>query len=335
MPQEPYDFNRIEDIVRAKIKDFRVMLPVVGILAAVLVVIIGFFTSFYTVEARGKAVVKRFGAVVDIKDPGPHFRLPFGIDKVYFVPTERQLTQEFGFRTVSTSAQGENGRTEYAKRPEHLEESLMLTGDLKVIDVEWVVQYRVIDPDKYLHQVRDQDKTVRDISEAVMRQIVGNKFGSDVVTEKRVEVSLQAEEELQKILEEFEMGVEVQRVELQDVNPPESVKPAYNEVNEAEQEKERLINEAEKRRSREIPKAKGEAEQIREEARAYSAKRVNRAHGESERFKAILKQYKKAPLVTRQRFYLETMEKIIPRLGKTYIIDKGQTGPLPLLNLNK
>ncbi len=329
MPQEPFDFRKFEDAFREKMRDVRNLAPTLLGLAVLLLVIVGFATSVYTVAPEGKAVVKRFGAVVRISDPGLKFRLPFWIDRVTFVPTERQLTHEFGFRTVST-----NGRTQYAKRPEHREESLMLTGDLKVIDVEWVVQYRVEDPDLYLHRVQDPDKTIRDLSEAVMRRIVGNELGSDVLTEKRVQVSQQARAELQEILESFEMGVVVRRIELQDVTPPETVKPAFNEVNQAEQERERLINEAEKRRSQVIPRAEGQALQVVEEAQAYAAERINRALGESERFTAIRNEYAKAPTVTRRRLYLEMIDKVLPQVGRVYVVEEGQVGPLPLLNLD-
>ncbi len=293
----------------------------------VAVIVTGVWTSFYTVQPEGQAVVKRFGKVIAIKEPGLHFKLPFWIDRQYFVPTARVLKQEFGFRTVE-------GGAPYSKTSEHQDESLMLTGDLKVIDVEWVVQYRVIDPDLYLHRVYDGDKTIRDISEAVMRRIVGNSLGSDVLTEKRVQVATQGREELQQILDSFEMGVRIGTVELQDVTPPDPVKPAFNEVNQAEQERERLINEAEKRRNQSVPRARGEALQLLESAEGYAAQRVNRAQGETARFAAILKEYRNAPEVTRRRLYLEMIDKVLPRLGRVFVIEAGQTSPIPLLNLD-
>lgn len=328
MPQEPFDFRNFEHAFREKMRDVRNVMPALGGLILLLLAIVGFATSVYTVAPEGNAVVKRFGAVSRTSGPGLHFRLPFGIERVVFVPTERQLTHEFGFRTVST-----NGRTQYAKRSEHREESLMLTGDLKVIDVEWVVQYRVENPDLYLHRVQDPDKTIRDLSEAVMRRIVGNELGSDVLTEKRVQVSQQARAELQEILQSFKMGVVVRRIELQDVTPPEPVKPAFNEVNQAEQERERLINEAEKRRSQVIPRAEGQAFQVIAEAQAYATERTNKALGESERFTAIRNEYANAPEVTRRRLYLEMVDRVLPKIGRVYVVEDGQIGPLPLLNL--
>ena len=271
----------------------------IALIILALVVTGALITGFYTVQPDGQAVVKRFGKVIDVKDPGLHFKLPFLIDRQYFVPTERVLKEEFGFRTITTDT-----RTVYEKLPAHRDESLMLTGDLKVIDVEWVVQYRISDPNQYLHRVRDSVKTIRDVSEAVMRRIVGNSLGSDVLTEKRVQVAHMARDEIQEILGSFNMGVRIQTLELQDVTPPEPVKPAFNEVNEAEQERERLINEAEKQRNQVIPRAQGEAQQMIEEAEAYRATRVNRARGEAERFTAILAEYRQAPEVTRRRLYL-------------------------------
>jgi membrane protease subunit HflK len=298
--------------------------------ALILLLAGGVLTSFYTVQPDGQAVVKRFGKVVDIRGPGLHFKLPYGIDREYFVPTERVLKQEFGFRTVTT-----NDRTVYEKQATHRNESLMLTGDLKVIDVEWVVQYRVDDPNAFLHRVRDREKTIRDISEAVMRRIVGNSLGSAVLTEKRVEVAQSARDEIQEVLTSFEMGVRIQTVELQDVTPPESVKPAFNEVNEAEQERERFINEAERLRNQIIPRAQGEALQLVEEAEGYRANRINRALGEAERFSAILTEYEYAPETTRRRLYLEMIDKVLPSLGHVYVIEDGQVPPIPLLNLDR
>ncbi|MCK5862127.1 MAG: FtsH protease activity modulator HflK [Candidatus Hydrogenedentes bacterium] len=296
-------------------------------LAVLLAVSMG-LSGVYTVEPDGQSVVKRLGKVVRISEPGLHFKIPFGIERQYFIPTERVLKEEFGFRTVAPGA-----RTVYEKRPERREESLMLTGDLKVIDVEWVVQYRIENPDRYLHQVRDNAKAIRDISEAVMRRIVGNSLGSDVLTEKRVKVAQLARDEIQEILASFEMGVRIQTVELQDVTPPEPVKPAFNEVNEAEQEREKLINEAEKKRNQVIPRAQGKAEQVLEEAEGYRASRVNGALGEAGRFSAIYKEYQNAKEITRRRLYLEMIDEVLPALGQIYITEEGQSQPLPLLTL--
>lgn len=293
------------------------------------IVLIGAVTSFYTVQPEEEGVVKRFGRVVAIVDPGLHFKLPFGIDRVRTVPTARVLKEEFGFRT-----HGVDERTDYRKDPTHRDESLMLTGDLKVIDVEWVVQFRVSDPDKFLHRARDPVQTLRDTSEAVMRRIVGNSLGSDVLTEKRVAVAAAARDELQRILDRFDVGIQISTIELQDVTPPEKVKPAFNEVNQAEQERERLVNEAEKRRNQVVPLAEGDAKRVVAEAQGYALERVNRARGEAARFQAILEEYRKAPEVTRRRLYLEMVDDVLPQVGALYVLDgNGAVPPVPLLNL--
>lgn len=319
-PEEGPD-NPLLDLLRRQ-GSLIIVIPLLAVLA------IGFMTSYYIVQPEEEAVVKRFGRVISIREPGIHFKIPFGVDRVQFVPTARVLKEEFGFRSI-----GGGERTQYRKDRVHREESLMLTGDLKVIDVEWVVQYRISDPDRFLHRARDPRQTLRDISEAVMRRIVGNSLGSDVLTEKRVQVSSMARVEIQGLLDGFDLGVHINTVELQDVTPPELVKPAFNEVNQAEQERERLINEAEKRRNQVIPRAEGEAHQIVAEAEGYRAERVNRARGEAGRFSSILAEYRNAPEVTRRRLYLEMIDKVLPNAGQIYILQEGHTVPVPLLNL--
>lgn len=300
-------------------------------LAIALLLIIGWgvMTCFHTVQPEGRSVVKRFGKVVDVRDPGLHFKIPYGVDRAYFVPTERVLKQEFGFRT----ADGRD-RTEYQKTQQHAGESLMLTGDLNVIDVEWVVQYRISDPVLYLHQVREPSRTIRDVSEAVMRRIVGNRLGSDVLTVARVEIAQLARDELQEALSQYEMGVRIGTIELQDVTPPDRVKPAFNEVNEAQQQRERFINEAERERGRILPRAEGDARRILEEAEADAARRVNRAKGEAGRFTALLEQYRLDKDTTRRRLYLEMIDEVLPKAGRIFIVEGGQTAPIPLLNLD-
>ena len=326
MAHEPFDPRSIEEYLQ-RVPLRRWVSGAVGLLVGV-VVLSGLFTGYYTVEPEGKAVVKRFGRVLKISDPGLHFKLPFWIDQAYFVPTERVLKQEFGFRTLQAGQ-----RTRYAKT-EFKQESLMLTGDLNVIDVEWVVQYRVDDPDKYLHRVREPQDTIRDVAEATMRRIVGNRLGSDVLTIGRVDVAAEARDEMQIILDEYDIGIHVGTVELQDVTPPDEVKPAFNKVNESRQERESLINEAEKRRNQVIPRAEGEASQTVAESEAYRAERVNAAKGEASRFTAILQEYRQAKAVTRRRLYLEMIDQVIPRIGRLYVVEPTQTPPLPLLDLS-
>lgn len=298
-------------------------------LAAIALLAGGILTSFYTVQPEQRAVVKRFGAVIGITDPGLRFRLPFGIDRVQRVATERVLKQEFGFRTEGLHA----GRTRYSEKSFE-DESLMLTGDLNVIDLEWVVQYRIADPIKYLYRVREPAQTLRDISESVMRRVVGNRLGADVLTVARVDMQSQARDEIQEVMDRYETGIHVITVELQDVVPPPRVQPAFNEVNEARQERERTINEAQKRVNQEIPRAEGAALRVIAEAEGYATERVNLAKGESARFTAMLAQYREAPEVTRTRLYIETMREVLPRAGRVVVVQEDQRGPLPLLDLD-
>ncbi|MFA5496415.1 MAG: FtsH protease activity modulator HflK [Porticoccaceae bacterium] len=293
-----------------------------------LVVVWGVFSSFYTVQPEEQVVVKRFGAVVDITDPGLHFKVPFGIDRIQRVASARVLKQEFGFR----SADQVDDRTRYSDQ-DFTSESLMLTGDLNVIEVEWVVQYRIHDPIKYLYQQREPDRTLRDISESVMRRVVGNRLGSEVLTVGRVEIAQGARDEIQNIMDLYDAGIHVITVELQDVVPPKTVQPAFNEVNEARQERERMINEATKRANQQIPRAEGEAQRLIAEAQGYATERVNRALGETVRFKAMLQEYTAVPEVTRARLYLETMAEILPGVGQVIMVQEDHIGPLPLMNI--
>lgn len=296
-----------------------------------LLLVWGGLTSFYTVQPEERAVVKRFGRVIGITDPGLNFKIPFGIDRVQVVATERVLKQEFGFRTEA-DRRGTEVRTRYSGEALP-DESLMLTGDLNVIDVEWVVQYRISDPIKYLYAMREPERTLRDISESVMRRVVGNRIGSEVLTTGRVEIAANAREEIQTAMAGYDNGINIITVELQDVVPPERVQPAFNEVNEARQERERTINEATKRQNQAIPRARGEAQRTISQAEGYAAERINRALGETARFNAVFAEYQRAPEVTRTRLYLETLQDVLPRAGSVYVMRDGENAPVPLLNI--
>jgi membrane protease subunit HflK len=302
----------------------------VFILVAVMVVVTIFWTAWFTVQPEETGVVQRFGKVVRTAGPGLHFKLPFNIEKVRLLPTARVLKEEFGFRTVAT-VRGE--KTRYDPSGSYKGESLMLTGDLNVIDVQWIIQYRIEDPIRYLFQVRNTPKTIRDTAEAVMRRAVGNRLGSDVLTTGRVAVASEAKNEIQKVLTTYETGVRLVTVELQDVTPPDPVKPAFNEVNESRQDRERTINKAQEQANREIPKARGVATQSISEAEGYALERVNRAEGEATRFEAILGEYQGAPQVTRRRMYLEAMTGFLADMKGLYIVDRDQKAMVPWLPL--
>jgi membrane protease subunit HflK len=287
------------------------------------------YSSVYTVQPEERAVVKRFGRVFSIADPGLHLKLPFGIDGVQLVATERVLKEEFGFRTEATSAAT---ASRFASQ-QFPDESLMLTGDLNIIQVEWVVQYRIGDPVKYLYNMREPLRTLRDLAESVMRRVVGNRIGSDVLTIGRVEIANTAREEIQSAMDQYDNGIQIITVELQDVVPPPRVQPAFNEVNEARQELERMVNEATRQANEAIPRAEGTAKRINSQAEGYATERVNRALGESGRFTAVLLEYNNVPAVTRSRLYLEALSKALPQIGSVIIVQDGQVSPLPLLNL--
>jgi membrane protease subunit HflK len=302
----------------------------VGGTLVLVIAIWGFLSLSYTVQPEERAVVKRFGKVIEITEPGLHFKMPFGVDRVQVVATERVLKQEFGFRT----AHSDDERSEYSTE-DFPDESLMLSGDLNIIDVEWVVQYRISDPVKYLYSQRDADRTLRDISESVMRRVVGNRLGSEVLTTARVAISNLARDEIQAAMAQYDNGIHIVTLELQDVVPPAAVKPAFNEVNEARQERERMINEATKRSNQELPRARGEANRVIAESQGYATERINQARGETARFNSILTEYRVAPEVTRTRMYLEALNELLPRVGSVYVAQEGQSSPLPLLNLNQ
>lgn len=318
------------DEIRQKFRGFKGG-PTINTLVILVVLGLAAWTCWFTVQPEETGVVQRFGKVMRTADPGLHFKLPFGIETAQMVPTARVLKEEFGFRTAAVTP---GQRTRYVQSRSYTDESLMLTGDLNVIDVQWIVQYRIQDPIAYLFNVRDTPKTIRDITEAIMRRAVGNRLGSAVLTTGRVEIASEARDEIQKVLSEYESGVRLVTVELQDVTPPDPVKPAFNEVNESRQDRERTINQAQEMANREIPKARGVAEQSISEAEGYATERVNRAEGEATRFQAILAQYRNAPQVTRRRLYLEAMNDFLKDVKGVYIVDEEQKALVPWISLD-
>jgi membrane protease subunit HflK len=291
----------------------------------VLIVLQGVYLSVFKIAPGEIGVVLRLGQYLRSASPGLHFKIPY-VDTLYKVDTESIRKEEFGFRT-RTGGQTSFERTGYEA------ESLMLTADKNVINVAWIVQYKVSDPYSFLFQVRNVQQAVRDASESVTRRIVGN-MDFDYVLSYRELLAAEVKKELQALLDKLEAGVGVVTVQFQDINPPDPVKPAFNEVNEADQDMKRLVNEAQETYNRVIPKASGDAKKIIQESHGYAAARVNNAKGETERFTDILKEYKNSPDVTRQRLYLEAMQEILPNVDSVYIIDKDQQSPLPLLNLS-
>ena len=308
-----------------------------GVMQAVVIVIVLCFTAYtsvFTVDPEEKAVVLKFGKEDRIVGQGLHFKLPFFMEQEYKVPVQRQLKLEFGFRTTGNETRQKYAQTQYSGG-NYATESLMLTGDLNVASIEWVTQYKIADPVKYLFKVRNVDQTFRDMNEAVMREIVGDRTINEVLTIGRGEIQNLAMEKLSALCKEYTLGIVVSQVILQDVSPPEPVKPAFNEVNQAEQEKETTIQNALAEYNREIPKAEGTALKTVEAAEGYAVKRVNEAKGAVSRFTQVYEEYQKAPGITRQRIYLETMAEIYQAVDRKIIIDEDVNGVLPLLNLNQ
>lgn len=292
----------------------------------VLIVALTLWSLVFQVGAEEVGVITRFGQYVRTVESGLNIKAPF-IEQVYKVPVERQQKVEFGFRTTEPGV-----RTEYTRAGKE-DESLMLTGDLNLADVEWVVQYRISDPFNYLFKVRNPESTLRDISESAMRQIVGDRTVNEVLTTGRTEIGTRLQQLIQEICDEYSMGVRIDQVVLQDVNPPEPVKAAFNAVNQAQQEKETLINQAKSEYNKVIPRAAGQAQETIQKAEGYATERVNLAQGEVARFNDLYREYLKAPQVTQRRIYLETMAQILPKMGNTIITDQEGNNVLPLLQM--
>jgi modulator of FtsH protease HflK len=314
------------DLDRIRQVKFPPRLAPVG--AGILLLIILAVGSVYQIQPEEVGVVMRFGKYTRTTEPGLQFKMPF-LETVHKVPVQRQLKEEFGFRTVEAGI-----RSRYASQ-RFLDESMMLTGDLNVAMVEWTVQYRVADPYRYLFRVRNVTGTFRYMTEAVVREVVGDRTVTEVLTVGRQEIESTVQERLQDLANQYEMGIAVDQVVLQDVNPPDPVKPSWDAVNQAQQQRDRLINEARAEYNQVIPRARGEAEQALLEAEGYSLDRVNRSRGDAARFRSLHEAYRRSPQVTRQRIYLETMQRILPRTGGKVFIDKEAKGILPLLHLEK
>ena len=302
----------------------------VKIVLLVVVVVILLYGSIYQISPDEMGVIQRFGKFVRTTDPGLHFKLPFGIEALTKVPVQQQLKHEFGFRTTSPGV-----RSEFVVTPDAQKEAVMLTGDLNVLNVEWIVQYKIKDSYKYLFKMREAEATFRDMNEAVVRRVIGDNSVDEVLTTGRDRLAHEAKESLQNLCNLYEIGLEISQLIFQDINPPEPVKPSFNEVNESLQEKERKINEAWAEYNNEIPKATGVAEQAIRAAEGYAMERVNNAKGDASRFTAVYQEYARAPLVTRKRLYLETINDVMQKIGKKIIMDGQQKNLLPLLNLNE
>ena len=299
--------------------------PLLGL--AVLFAIAAFiYTAYYTVPSDSVGLVTRFGKYLKEEPAGLHFKVPWGADEVVIVPVKRQLKQEFGFST-----QGATNRDQTRADPQA--QSQMVTGDLNAALVEWVVQYRIEDPKKYMFDVRNPGETLRDLSESVMREVVGDRTVDEVITIGRQEIENEALVKMQALTTKYGIGVSIDQVQLKNINPPRPVQESFNEVNQAQQEKESLINAARREYNKVVPLAEGEKDQRIRAADGYRLKRINEAEGDAARFNAVLTEYLKAPEVTRRRIYIETLEEVLPGLESKIIMDNQSQQILPLLPL--
>jgi modulator of FtsH protease HflK len=289
-------------------------------------VIAGLFSSYYTVGSESEAVVQRFGKFKEIAKPGLHFKIPYGVDTATIVPVRRQLKLEFGFNSP-----GASNIDQISEAPE--KERDMVTGDLNAAQVEWILQYSISSPQDYLFQVRNPGSTLRDLTEAVMCEVIGDRTVDEVLTIGRTEIETETLVRLKVLLEKLQMGVSAEQIQLKNVHPPAPVQRSFDEVNSAQQDRERLINEANGQYNQVIPKAKGLADQRISGAEGFAVRRINEAEGDVARFRELLIQYDKAPAITKQRLYLETMNDVLPQLGSKIIIDEDAKQFLPLLNL--
>ena len=294
------------------------------VVVVVILLLVGMMMSFYTIPAESEGIVLRFGQYIAKVPSGLHAKLPFGIDTVIPVPTQRQQKLEFGFATPGYT------NPDQISNASALEKS-MVTGDLNAALVEWIVQYRITDPEKYLFDVRDPGKTLRDISEAVMREVIGDRTVDEIITIGRQEIEETVLERTRELAKRYLLGVSINQVQLKNVNPPEPVQPSFNEVNRAQQDRENVINLANGEYNKAVPRARGEADQKIRGADGYRFKRINEAEGDVSAFNQVLEQYLKAPEITRTRIYLETLGEVLPQARQQIIVDDTIQQILPML----
>ena len=318
-------FKRLKDAIKnfKKWKLFKIIFLLISI-------IIGVSTLFYTIPSESVGVVLRFGKYSSTTDPGLHLKLPFFIDQVEEVPVRRQLKQEFGFGTADATQYYQYANSSNTQQAE----KSMVTGDSNVALVEWVVQYKVKDPKDYLFQVRKPDETLRDASESIMREVVGDRTVDEVITFGRQEIEIEAKTKLQSLVNKYEMGIAIDLIQLKSVNAPREVQASFNEVESAKQELEQSKNKATGQKLSALKEAQGKADKLILEAEGYASQRINEAEGDVARFNALLEEYIKAPEVTKQRIYLETMAETIPKLGRKIILDDEAQQLLPFLQID-
>ena len=305
---------------------------ILALVIVVIVVALTLSTGFFVVDQTEQAVILRLGSYLKTVGPGLQFKIPFGIDRSFNVETQTVQTMSFGYRaTASGNLSGSSTKYNYSK---YMDESTMLTGDLNIVDIQWIVQYRIDDPYKWLFSVNNQSKTISDLSRSVINQLVGDLPILSIMTSERTSMEVEAHEKLQALLDFYDMGVKLVTVKLQDIVPPAGdVQDAFEDVNKAIQDMNKYINEGKENYNRVIPAAEGEASKLIQEAQGYASERVNSATGDVARFKSVLAEYEKSPDITSKRLYIETMEQILS--GELTVVDKSLENFLPIMNLNK
>ena len=299
------------------------LLKILWIPALALVLAAG-LTMVYQVDSQEKGVVLRFGSYHQTVEPGLRFKLPYPIDQVIMVSTETRFIERFGIRSDADTRGG--------RRPGY-DEAPMLTGDLNIILAGWDVIYRVSDPRSHIFNVRDPVETLRDISQSVMREIMGDRATIPILTVERQFIQEQARALIQEQAQQFGMGMTIIQVNLDFVGAPTAVVDSFNDLNRATQDADRFVEEAAREYEERVPRARGQAERMVLEAEGFAERRVNVARGEAQRFTDILRAYREAPEITRSRLYLETMERVLPKLPEVRVVDEDLPSVLPFLNL--
>jgi len=302
---------------------FSPKLLVIIITGILVLILLG--TSIFIVDQTEQAVITRFGKFIAIREPGLHLKLPFGIDQNYTVNVRTFQTEEFGFRT----RRGGN----YPAYSSQSTESVMLTGDLNIVDVEWIIQYRVVDPKAWTFNVNERRPTIRDVSRSAINMLVGDRAIMDIMGIERSAIEIEALAIMNDRFREYGLGIDVVNVKLQNVTPPSGVQEAFEDVNKAMQDLERLINEGQQVYNEEIPRARGEAERTIQVAQGYATERVNKARGDVARFNSVYNEFRNAPEVTRQRLYYEMIEEVFKDEKSVRMIDRNLDNFLPMLNM--
>lgn len=313
-----------DPVFKPKVPKITLKGPMIVVAVIALAVIVFLSTSFIVVDQTESAVITTLGKYSKTLGAGLHYKLPFGLQKAYIVKTKVVQTETFGFRTIKSGVV-----TQYSEE-KFPDESTMLTGDLNIVDVEWIIQYRINDPRAWLFNVSDRQKTIRDISQSVLNRLVGDRLILGVIGPDRQSIQDNAVEMMNKIFSKYNIGIEITQVQLQNIVPPAGVQDAFEDVNKATQDMNRLINEGKEAYNSQIPKVKGQADQILEIAQGYSTERVNKARGDVARFVSVLDEYRKSPDVTRKRLYYEMVDAVFADSKDVELLDKAFTNLVPL-----